>query len=126
MRSMHNVDEIFGLGSLEWRGKSLVHSVEDVRYSFLKRFPPILVISADGWVLTKGPLEPELRAVPAQIPPKEGILELAFLSKLQGDPDQRTLHPVHADLEWRDSPEAVRQITVHSQTNLVTKIVGQA
>ena len=123
MRSMHS--EIFGLGNLETGGKSLIHSVEDVRYSFLKRFPPILVISADGWVLTRGSLEPELRAVPAQIPPKEGILELAFLSKLHGDPGQKTLHPIHADLEWRDSPETVHQITVHSNTNQVTKMVGR-
>ena len=122
---MHSVDEIFELGSLEWGDKSLVHSVEDVRYSFLKRFPPILVISADGWVLVRNSLEPELRAVPAQIPSREGILHLAFLSKLQGDPNQKTLHPIHADLEWTDSPEAVRQITVHSTTNQVTRIVGQ-
>jgi hypothetical protein len=125
MRSMHCADETFGIGSLQWGGKSLIHAVEDVRYSFLKRFPPILVISADGWVPTRHSLDPELRAVTAQKPSRAGTLELAFLSGLATDGDEKTLHPIHADLEWRDSPETVRQITVHSNTNQVTTMVGR-
>ncbi len=123
---MYSCDDIFGLSSAEWGGKSLIHSVESVRYAFLKRFPSVLVISADGWVSTKRSSDPELRTVPASIPLSEGILELAFLSYLPRDADERELQPIHADLEWRDSPEAVHQITVHSNTNQITTTVGRA
>ena len=122
---MSSWDDTFELSSFEWGGKSLIHSVESVRYAFLKRFPSVLVISADGWVSTERSSDPELRAVPADIPPSEGILELAFLSYFPGDPDEGNLQPIHVDLEWRDSPEAVQQITVHSNTNQITTMVGR-
>ena len=123
---MHARDEIFRLSALEGGGKSLVHSVETVQYSFLKRFPPILVISADGWVATKAWSDPELRPVAAGGSSREDILEFAFLFKRPSGPDEKRLQPIHADLEWRDRPEAVLEITVHSTTNHITKMVGQA
>jgi hypothetical protein len=123
---MYSCNDICGLSSVEWGGKSLIHSVEKVRYSFLKCFPPVLVISADGWVSTEGSLGPELRAVPAEKQSKEGSVELGFVSNFTGHADEKTLQPIHADLEWRDSPESVRQITVHSNTNQITTTVGRA
>jgi hypothetical protein len=122
--SMQTCDDI--LSRFNWGGKGLVHSVENVRYSFLKRFPPVLVISADGWVSTRRSSDPELRAVAAEVASKEGVLELAFVSNLQGDADEKSLQRIHAVLEWRDSPETFHQITVHSNTNQITTIIGRA
>ncbi len=124
--SMHACDEIFGLGGLEWGGKSLIHSVETVQYSFLKRFPPILVISADGWVATRAWSLPELRPATAQEPSRKGTLELAFVFKGPGGVEEKSLQPIHADLELQDRPETVLKITVRSATNQITRMVGQA
>jgi hypothetical protein len=124
--SMHTCDEIFGLGGLEWGGKSLIHSIETVQYSFLKRFPPILVISADGWVATRAWSHPELRPVTAEESSRKGILELAFLFKRSGGVDEKSLQPIHADLELQDRPETILKITVRSATNQITRLVGQA
>jgi hypothetical protein len=122
--SMQTCDDI--LSRFNWGGKGLVHSVENVRYSFQKRFPPVLVISADGWVSTERSSDPELRAVAAEAASQEGVLELAFVSNLQGDANEKSLQRIHADLEWRDSPETIHQITVHSNTNQITTIIGRA
>jgi hypothetical protein len=124
--SVHTCDKIFDLSGFQWGGKSLIHSVETVQYSFLKRFPPILVISADGWVAARTWSHPELRPVTAEGPSGKGILDLAFLSQLPGCADAKTLQPIHADLELQDRPETVLQITVHSTTNHITRTVGQA
>jgi hypothetical protein len=123
--SMHSCDEIFKLNSFKFGEKRLVHSVESVSYSFLKRFPPILVISADGLVFRGDSSDPELRAVTGAVT-SDGILELAFISNLHPDANEETLQPIHADLEWRDCPERVQQITVLSNTNQITTTVGKA
>jgi hypothetical protein len=64
--------------------------------------------------------------VTAQEPSTKGTLELAFVFKGPGGAEEKSLQPIHADLELQDRPETVLKITVRSATNQITRMVGQA
>src|SRR5882724_1732767 len=106
--------------------KRRIRSIEKVRYSLLKRFPPILVIEVDGWVDGMGWTSPELRLLSSVDRFERRFLELEFVATPPSETSVKEAQPLRAQLAWQDNVDKIEGIKVYSATEEKTTVSARS
>ncbi|HEX4965253.1 MAG TPA: hypothetical protein VF173_30875 [Thermoanaerobaculia bacterium] len=101
--------------------KELIYNVTDVHLTLNKKNPPDLVIDAGGETRTNNWTDPELQPWIYIQPPPDGVYDFDFVAEPPRGPSNDVITPIQAQYVWKDLPDEVRGIRVHSETNSVTE-----
>jgi uncharacterized protein DUF5818 len=106
--------------------KRKVYRVENVTLQTLKPLPPILVVEAEGEVLSSGWRDPELIPHVYITPPADGIYELELVATPPSGPDNPVITPVDASYHWQGSPPDLLGVRVVAETNSKTALLYES
>lgn len=101
--------------------KELIYSVTSVDLSLNRKLPPDLVIDAHGETRSNHWTDPELQPWIYIEPPLDGVYDFDFVAQPPSGPSNPVITPIQAQHVWKDLPDHVRGIRVHSETNSVTE-----
>jgi hypothetical protein len=104
--------------------EELIHEVERVTITYIKKNPPEYRIDAAGKTRTADWSNPDLSAVVYVQAPLDGIYDYNFVAEPPADVSAEVLSPISAQRAIGKMPKGFRGVRVHSSSNKKEALLG--
>jgi len=105
--------------------KELIHSVDSVTITYIKKNPPEYRIDATGKATTSGWSNPELSAVVYVQAPPDGIYDYDFVAEPPSGVAAQVLTPIKAQKVLGKMPKGFRGVRVSAKSNKKEALLGK-